>query len=425
MLQAQKPDTVATDGSQLFDLSLEELLQIPIQELNRDLKLYGYINTNAEKQFNVPRRDGLGNTVRQNDPFTWTPVRAFHLYGSAYLTEKIDILFNLAYDNGVIEVRNAWGNYKLNQLLQVRVGKMYRRFGLYNERLDQVPTFVGIEPPEIFDNDHLFLTRTTNFMIHGNKDFGNTNFQYSFTTENGEGGESIGIVPIGWDFRFKSNKSKVIVGTSGFSSSINGNRTTSTTDFGAGSPQGGILPWMAGDHFVVTGLFVEKQFGRFHIQAEYWNASHNALRNPDNILTIINEAGINQKQRDNFLGANTGKPDAILTTNDVVVPVSYNVQTYYVRLAYNIDTQIGQFVPYVFIDWMRHPEVIRNEDYGGDNESGVADDGVFTKPSLGIVYRPIPSVAIKMDGSFHSQKFNNTTERYPELRLDFSWAFKN
>ncbi len=424
-LMAQTFDSLNVSTSQLFDLSLEELLQIPINKSSRELKLYGYINTNAEKQFGFPSIDGEGKTRRENDPFAWTPVKAFHLYGSAYLSDNIDVLFNLAYADEKIEVRNAWGNFKLNRFLQVRVGKMYRRFGLYNERLDQIPTFVGIEPPEIFDNDHLFVTRTTNFMFHGNADISNGNFQYSLTTENGEGGEALGIVPLGWDFRFKSDQRSFIVGTSGFASSLNGRRTTSSTSFGDGPPKGGILPWMDGDHFLLTGLFVEKQMGKFHVQAEYWNARHDALRNPDHVLTIVREAGINATQRKNFLGASSDKPDQSLVVGDVLVPVKYNVQTYYIRLSYNIESKIGQFVPYMFIDWMRHPEAISNKDFGGDKESGLADNGVFTKPSLGVVYRPIPSVAIKLDGSMHFQRFNGLPERYPEVRLDFSWAFKN
>jgi hypothetical protein len=69
--------------------------------------------------------------------------------------------------------------------------------------------------------------------------------------------------------------------------------------------------------------------------------------------------------------------------------------------------------------------VINNKNYGGDKESGLADDGVFTKTSAGMVYRPIPTVAIKLDGSIHSQKFNGQVVKYPEIRLDLSWAFKN
>ena len=418
-------DSLANKSDDLFNLSLEELLQINVTELDRRLKLYGYINTNAEKQFNFPSVGADGVTVEENDPFEWVPVKAFHLYGSAYLSEKIDVLFNLAYVDEKIEVRNAWGNFKVNRAFQIRMGKMYRRFGLYNERLDQIPTFTGIEPPEIFDTDHLFITRTTNLMVHGNWDKGSTNFQYSLTTENGEGGAANGVTPLGWDFRIKSDKNELVLGTSGFKSSINNKNTTSTVAFGDGSPKGGVLPWMDGDNFFLTGVFGEKQVGKLNIQVEYWIARHEAVRNPDNVLTMVREAEINTQQRKRFLGDNSDKTDDQLTISDVVVPIKYNVKTYYIRLAYNIETRVGQFVPYVFLDWMSNPEVINNRTYGGDKESGLADDGVFTKTSAGVVYRPIPVVAIKLDGSVHTQKFNGQSVDYPEIRLDFSWAFKN
>jgi len=418
-------DSLSTKNDDLFDLSLEELLQINVTELDRKLKIYGYINTNAEQQFNFPYIANDGSTFTESDPFTWVPVKAFHLYGSAYLSEKIDILFNLAYADEKIEVRNAWGNFKLVNGFQIRIGKMYRRFGLYNEKLDQIPTFTGIEPPEIFDTDHLFVTRTTNLMIHGNRNVGHLNLQYSLTTENGEGGEKKGVMPVGWDLRLKSDKQSLLVGTSGFTSSITGKSTTSTVAFGEGPPSGGVLPWMDGDHFVLTGLFAEKQLGKFNIQAEYWISKHDAQRNPDNVLVMVTEAGINEQQRKNFLGENADKPNVDLTPADVVVDVNYNVQTYYIRLAYNIESKVGQFVPYLFLDWMSHPEVINNKTYGGDKESGLADDGEFYKTSAGVVYRPIPAVAIKLDGSIHTQKFNEKNQSYPEIRLDFSWAFKN
>jgi hypothetical protein len=418
-------DSLANKPDDLFDLSLEELLQIKITELDRSLKLYGYINTNIEKQFNFPSLGADGVTVKQNDPFEWVPVKAFHLYGSTYLSEKIDVLFNLAYVDEKIEVRNAWGNFKIDRAFQIRVGKMYRRFGLYNEKLDQIPTFTGIEPPEIFDTDHLFITRTTNLMVHGNWDMGSTNLQYSLTTENGEGGAANGVTPLGWDFRIKSDRNKLVLGTSGFKSTVNSKKTTSTVAFGDGPPNGGVLPWMDGDNFFLTGLFGEKQVGKLNIQVEYWITRHNALRNPDNVLTLVREAGINPQQRSRFLGENSGKPDDELTTADVIVPVKYTVKTYYIRLAYNVESRIGQFVPYVFLDWMSHPEVINNKTYGGDKESGLADDGIFTKTSAGVVYRPIPVVAIKLDGSIHTQRFNGESVDYPEIRLDFSWAFKN
>jgi hypothetical protein len=74
---------------------------------------------------------------------------------------------------------------------------------------------------------------------------------------------------------------------------------------------------------------------------------------------------------------------------------------------------------------MSHPEAIQNKKYGGDDEAGLADDGIFWKPSAGLVYRPLPNVAIKFDGSYHTQQYMGKNVSYPELRLDFSFAFSN
>ncbi|MBT9547952.1 MAG: hypothetical protein IV090_21360 [Candidatus Sericytochromatia bacterium] len=72
---------------------------------------------------------------------------------------------------------------------------------------------------------------------------------------------------------------------------------------------------------------------------------------------------------------------------------------------------------------MSHPETIANKTYGGDNESGLSDDGIFFKPSLGVVYRPSTNIVLKLDSSMHIQKFNGATTMYPEVRFDASFAF--
>jgi hypothetical protein len=206
---------------------------------------------------------------------------------------------------------------------------------------------------------------------------------------------------------------------------MNSTKSTSTVSLGEGSPEGGILPWMAGDRFVVAGVFLEKQIGNVLIQSEYYNAAHSAQRNPEAVLTVIQNAGINATQRERFLPSNADQPDDALTTDDVRTAVTYNVQTWYIRLGYNIQTSVGQLVPYLFLDWMSHPESIQNKTYGGDDEDGLADDGIFWKPSAGVVFRPLPNVAIKLDGSYHIQEYNGKKVSYPELRLDFSFAFSN
>ncbi len=418
----QTDSTSSGDANSLFDMSIEQLLGIDV--VDKRFKFYGYIDTYAEKTYHIPTVGSDGKTTFEDAPFEWTPARNFHLYGSGNLTDNIDVLLNIARTStDGLELRNAWGNFKIDRKFQVRIGKIYRRFGLYNEKLDQIPTFIGIEPPELFDVDHLFLTRTTNFMVHGAFDIGSNELLYALTTENGEGGAAKNVIPIGWDLRYKT--SSLIVGTSGFTSGINSKyKTSSTVAFGSGSPRGGVLPWMQEDQFGVFGAFVEKNIGKLLIQAEYWVSPHNGTRNADNVLTLVKLGGINENQRQRFLGGSASKTDATLTTNDVVTNVSYTSSTWYLRLGYSIDSKVGQFVPYLFLDWMSNPEVINNKKYGGDEESGFADDGKFLKPSLGLVYRPIQNVAIKVDGSVHSQKFNGKNEMYPEVRMDFSFAFK-
>jgi hypothetical protein len=415
--------TTTSQSDDLFDMSLEELLQLDL--VDRNFYLYGYINSNLQKTFDYPMRAEDGLMKRVSDPLEWTPIKNFHIYGKGNFSRRISYLFNLAGNDDLIEIRNAWGNFAIKEAFQIRVGKMYRKFGLYNERLDQIPTFIGIEAPEMLDADHLFLTRTTNAMIHGEFVNSKRSISYALMTDNGEGGPQKSAFPLGWDLRYKSFTKSFIVGTSGYTSSLGTTKTTSTVSLGEGSPKGGILPWMRGDKFTVAGVFIEKQIGKVLIQSEYYNAAHNAERDPEGVLTVIENADVNSTQRNRFLKSNENLPNDALTTDDVQTSVRYNVQTWYIRLGYNVQTEIGQFVPYLFLDWMSHPESIQNKDFGGDEESGLADDGIFWKPSAGLVYRPMPNVAIKLDGSCHIQQYMGKNITYPELRLDFSFAFSN
>lgn len=414
-----KAQTEGKGSVDVFDMSLEQLLNIKVEE--QKFHLYGYINSNVEKVFNLPTYDTTGQMFLVDQPITWTPVRNFHIYGSQRLTKKVAIFFNLAYNGGNgIEVRNAYGDFEIHPLLQVRVGKMYRRFGLYNEKLDQVPTFIGIEAPEIFDQDHLFLTRTTAFMLHGEMKATKGSYVYALTFDNGEGGPHLGNVPLGWDFRYRSEEYHLIIGTSGYTS---GGKASSTVGFGDGSPRGAVLPWMESDRFQVYTFFIEKTFGRILLQACYTYSPHNAIRNRSNTLRLINEAGINDAQRERFLGQNASKADQDLTEADVVTDVSYLSQSGYVRFGYGIPTKLGQFIPYFLFDYMQNQETVANLKYGGDNEAGLSDNGVFVKPSVGVAYRPQPEVAIKLDASMHSQTIDNKRVNYPEIRLDFSFTF--
>lgn len=416
--------------SYFVDMSLEDLLDIEL--VKQKLTLYGYFDTTLERSLNVPELDKNGKTTYENPFMEWSNPN-FHIYASTNLNENTEVLFNLARDNENIEIRNAWGNLKVNDLFQVRVGKMYRRFDLFNERLDQIPTFLGIEPPELFDRDHLLVPRTTNFMIHGKQSFNDSSISYSLSTDNPEGGASSGALPLGWDLRseLKTNLSwlgnpSFLIGTSGYFSTINENKGFPSTTVGNGVPKGGILPWMAKDKYTVFGGFLETVlFNNLLVQGAYWQANHEGERDPNSILSLINSMAVSTSQKERFLVKDAFSKDIkSLSTSDVVTTANYNVQTYYLRFGYSINSEVGLFTPYLLFDWMSNPEVVRNKKYGGDDEAGYADDGVFFKPSLGIVYKPIDSVAIKIDSSLHTQKFNGKQESFPEFRGNISFAFK-
>ncbi|PIQ27919.1 hypothetical protein COW36_08890 [bacterium (Candidatus Blackallbacteria) CG17_big_fil_post_rev_8_21_14_2_50_48_46] len=423
---AQAPPT-----DQFFDMDIESLLNIDVSKLDKKFVIYGYVNANLEEVFNIPRIGANGQTESESDPYEFS-IPNFHIYGKANLFDNIDILINLAKSGNGLEIRNAWGNFKLYQdLFQVRFGKMYQKFGLYNEKLDQIPVILGIEPPELFDQDHLLLPRTTSLMLHGENTINNWGYAYALATDNGEGGASLNTLPLSWDLRGKVNldfaplsNPSIILGTSGFVSSITGGKGTSTVGLGNGSPRGGILPWMSGDNYMVFGGFLESQiFENLNIQAAYWHAVHNGERNPESVLNIVRNGGLLPSQRQRFLGSNSSKSNDALSASDVITQANYQVQTFYLRAGYSIPTDFGTFTPYAFLDWMSHPEVIGSKTYGGDNEAGMSDDGVFFKPSLGVVYRPTQNVALKVDSSMHIQKFNGATTMYPEVRFDASFAF--
>lgn len=402
----------------VVDMSIEDWVDLDNQEINK-LSFYGFLNFNAEKVFNEPSRDAFGNTVDESGPFEMANP-SFHIYGGSRLSENFTVFFNLGKDDDNIQLVNAWGNWKIADMFQIRAGRQYRRFGLFNERLDQIPTYSGIEPPELFDNDHLLLPRTSLFSIHGEKKMGRRTFKYFLTTSNGESGAEKKVFPIGWDLRYAT--SFFMIGASGYTSNLTSTKSQSTVGLGDGSPSAGVLPWMTGDKYSVFGVFAETRQGNLSIKAAYFTASHDAVRNPDDVITLAQNGLLNQAQIDRML--NAGADLTALTTADVNTNGDYTVNTWYLRVSYDINTTRGKLTPYFFLDHYKNPETIGSKGFGGDNEAGVADDGKFLKPSIGFVYRPVEKVAIKIDGSSHNYNFNGKKDSYPEIRIDVSYMFK-
>ena len=383
-----------------------------------DLKTFGYLSWRTEKVWDELALDSNANTIKDDAPREIS-IPSFNIMMLHQVNDKLKFFANLSGENTEnITVRNAWGEYQFNEKFNLRLGKSYRRFGLYNELLDAVPTYIGIEAPELFDGDHLIISRETLAMIHGSIPYGDGEIKYSFSTDNGEGGPTTDDnIPIGFDVRYDNLFNGYLFGISGYSS--NGD-TTSDIAVGEGSPNTGVLPWMTKDDFSVLGIFGQYEKNNWQVQAAYWNAKHNATRDTDSIINIVNNAGINTAQRNRFLI----DPSLAASENNVNTNGDYDINTWYVRGGYSFSLESGgEIVPYAQWDFYENPETIQNKNFGGDNEAGLSDNGKFSKATIGLIYRPVPQLAFKTDFSTHLQKFNGKDESYPEIRFDVSYIF--
>jgi hypothetical protein len=377
-----------------------------------------YFSTRYEKQFETI---SSSKVIEEASPAEWTSPY-FNVMFQHSLNDQFRGFINL---NGSgaenIDLRNYWMEYSFKSYLQVRLGKIYRKFGLYNEILDAVPTYYGIEAPELFDTDHLMISRTTTLMLNGHLYLSHGTMNYSFSTDNGEGGSIKNTFPLGFDLNYVLSGGNITLGTSGY---VSGGNAVPDKSVGEGSPKSGVLPWMSKDDFNVFGGYVELKFDNLLIQSEYWTSKHNALRDPASVLTIVDNAGLNQSQLARFL-IDPSKDISQLTEADVIQKADFNIKTWYVRAGYSFYTNAGEIGPYLQWDWYSNPETIQNKTYGGDNEAGASDNGVFNKSTIGILYRPVPEVAVKLDQSYHFYKKDGSSVYYPEVRFDISYIFGN
>ncbi len=390
----------------------------PITIAQNNLNITGYFSTRYEKQFETKMSSKV---IEEASPAEWTSPY-FNMMFQHHLNDQFRAFINLNGSGaGNIDIRNYWAEYSSSNYLQIRLGKIYRKFGLYNEILDAVPTYYGIEAPELFDADHLMISRTTTLMINGNLYLSNGSLNYSFSTDNGEGGSVKNTFPLGFDLNYVFSGGDITVGTSGY---LSGGNALPDISVGDGSPKSGVLPWMSKDDFNVLGGYIEIKQGNLLLQSEYWQSGHKALRDPSSVLILVNNAGLNESQLSRFL-IDPSKNVSQLSEADVIQKVDFNIKTWYVRAGYSFYTHIGEVGPYLQWDWYSNPETIQKKTYGGDNEAGAADDGVFNKSTVGILYRPVPEVAVKLDQSFHFYKMNGNSVYYPEVRFDVSYIFGN
>ena len=386
---------------------------------NANTSIYGFIEGYVEKVESSPGISGgtdtTGGTFTRNEnahEFQTPNVRLMVKNSK----KNYSSFLNLNASSGNVETTNAWFEGKVaSNLFKIRIGKMYRKFGLYNERLDAVPTYIGIEAPELFDTDHLLVTRTTNLMFHGEKDLGDGTFYYALTTGNDERAGS--EIPLGGDLRYTMYGDD-IEWTFGSSFYISG-KATPTQDVGAASPDGGVVNYMKEDRFEVLGFYTELKRKALIFQAAYYQADHNAVRDGSKLSgDSFDTASLTQSQINRLCNGNMS------TCTDS--EANYKIKTWYIRTGYYFFTKMGEFVPYIQWDYYENPEALANKKNGGDNEAGLADDGKFNKQTVGMVYRPDPTIAIKIDASNHSQDINGESVNYAEVRGSFSymWTFK-
>ncbi len=379
--------------------------------------IYGYVEGYVEKVEKTPTRSGGNGTTEgqvtrvENAHEFQTPNVKFMVKNT---TGKYSSFLNIDASEDSVTMSNAWVESKLKgDYLKARIGKMYRKFGLYNERLDAVPTYIGIEAPELFDGDHLLLTRTTNFMFHGEKDLGEGTLYYSLSTGNDERAGS--EIPLGGDVRYTlyGDDFEWTLGTSFYLS----HKAAPSKGDEEGSPDGGVLNWMAEDKYEVLGFYTELKRKALTFQFAYYQADHDAIRDAAKVQKI-QTTGLNDRQLARFCD---GAAIATCTTN---TSVNYKVKTWYVRTGYSIMTKSGEWTPYIQWDYYENPETIAYKKDGGDKEAGLADDGKFTKQTIGVVYKPNDSLALKLDASNHEQDIDGETVNYAEVRGSFSYVWQ-
>lgn len=349
-----------------------------------------------------------------------------NLMFQANVSEKVRAFVNLR-GTDQFDIQNYWGEYIVSDQLKFRSGKIYRRFGQFNELLDAVPTYLGFEPPEIYDGDHLLIPRTGVFMVHGGTGMGDNYLNYSYMLDGDDNllasdGDGNSTLSHTFDVNANILDYRLTVGASAFFAN---NESGPAVGVGEGAPRGGTLGWMDTDTYNAFSAYFSGRFDRWTIKGAYFYSNHDAQRNPEAVSFIAQNTNLNANQIENFFGANY---NGTFAPADVVRDANYDITAWYLRFGYTIPkskvpTSFAEVTPYLLLDGYQNPETIADKAFGGDGEAGIADDGRFFKPTFGFAFRFTPAVVLKIDASSHFQEINGSTEYYNEFRMDLSFQF--
>lgn len=383
-----------------------------LQAKTMDTSFYGYLDGYFESSEDQTSADGV---VDENS-FDFR-VPNLSLVINSNINNDFRAFVNLTGQGAeTVSVRNAWVEKTFaGDIIKIRLGKLYRPFGLYNEILDAVPTYIGIEPPELFDKDHLMLTRTTNFMLFGQTNLGVGSLRYSLTTGNDERESS--QAPFGVDLQYNIGANWKF----GYSYYDTNGKAKPADE------EGGVLPWMAEDQYTVMGPYFQYKDSKWTLQAATYQADHKGFRDQSKATTICRKAtSINNRvdQRFNCVGGSAANGSGVGSSAGNL-DTEFKIDTWYLRVGYNFDLNNGgQITPYAQYDYYKNPEMIYDKSLGGDKEAGATDDGDFAKWTVGTVYRPNYTVAFKLDYSQHIQSVVNESKDYGEFRFSYSYFWK-
>jgi hypothetical protein len=390
--------------------------------------LFGFI----EERFNATSAEPNGDrnpdgTPSRSRAVADLQVPGFHVMAQGSLYSRYRYYFNLAaFDADAptrdepLSVRNAWLETSiLGDYLNLRVGKIYRRFGLYNEILDTIPSFIGIEPPVSLVGSRPMLTRTTNAMLHGRASHGDITLSYAATVGKDENSANDAVWSPGFDLNIDWN-STILLGTSYYNTA---GRVVPDVELGQGSPAGGVAPWMAQDRYSVYGGYARLTIGSFLLQGEGWISPHNAVRDPERVLLLAQNA-------EHFSAVNRARMGIVgnmPTADQVITAADYTYRTFEVRAAYSFEVGAGadpiEITPYANFDYIKNLESISDAAYGGDGQPGESPHGLLMHARVGAVVKPVPVVAFKLELTHAMSDYGDQFAQDEEvwMSLTYQW----